>query len=219
MSSSTSSPISPSSWIQQQSSVAASANSKRAAVEPLNLWPSTSTWAAYNSALASLSLGQLNGETSTGTKYPSRCSPLTPTTPTYSPSFSPQSSAMNNFGIHPLLQPDSPHSVTDTCPDFSTAFPLDFCTTNTGDRSSATSANSTKRHLHQPEALPNSQKRSKSFTIDAILGLEEFAASCFESADPVKFFSSQGIIEHYIRSMSYYARFIFLDKPEMILIR
>jgi hypothetical protein len=96
---------------------------------------------------------------------------------------------------------------------------LDFCTTNTGDRSSATSANSTKRHLHQPEALPNSQKRSKSFTIDAILGLEEFAASCFESADPVKFFSSQGIIQHYIRSMSYYARFIFLDKPEMILIR
>jgi hypothetical protein len=200
MSSSTSSPISPSSWIQQQSPVVVGpSTNKRAAVEPLNLWPSTSTWAAYNSALASLSLGQLNGESSAGVKYPSRCSPLTPTTPTYSPSFSPQSTAINGFGIHPLLQPDSPHSVTDTCPDFSTAFPLDFCTTNTGDRSSSTSSNSnnnTKRQLQhqqqQPEALANSQKRSKSFTIDAILGLEEFAASCFESADSVKFFSSQG---------------------------
>lgn len=187
--SSTSSPISPSNWIQQQqpiSAVASSNRHSRAAVEPLNLWPSTSTWAAYSSALASLSLSQLNGETSVSTamKYPSRCSPLTPTTPTYSPSFSPQSAAINSFGVHPLLQPDSPHSVTDACPDFATAFPLDFCTTNNGERSPTLTNSSMKRQLlPSADALPANQKRIKSFTIDAILGLEEFAASCCESTE------------------------------------
>ncbi|KAI9562928.1 hypothetical protein GHT06_010384 [Daphnia sinensis] len=190
MSSSASSPVSPTSWIQQQSSVVASSN-KRVAVEPLNLWPSTSTWAAYSSALASLSLGQMNEMSNVTSKYPSRCSPLTPTTPTYSPSFSPQSSVTNNFTNHPLLQPDSPHSVTDTSPDFSTAFPLDFCTTNNAGDRSPSSINANKRQLVQPEPLAANQKRSKSFTIDAILGLEEFAASCFESADAAKYFSSQ----------------------------
>lgn len=196
MSSSARSPVSPSNWIQQHSVVASS--NKRVAVEPLNLWPSTSTWAAYSSALASLSLSQMN-EMSSSAKYPSRCSPLTPTTPTYSPSFSPPSSVTTNFANHPLLQPDSPHSVTDTSPDFSTAFPLDYCTTNAGDRSPI-STSAMKRQLAQPEHLAASQKRSKSFTIDAILGLEEFAASCFESADTTKYFSSQGTNKIFIHA-------------------
>ena len=172
-----SSTSSSSNWIQPSAS-SNRLSHRAAAVEPLNLWPSTSTWAAYSSALASLSLSQLNSE-----KYPSRCSPLTPTTPTYSPSFSPQSAAVNSFAVHPLLQPDSPHSVTDGCPDFSTAFPLDFCTTNNGERSPTSSAG-TKRQLPSADAhFPTGQhqKRIKSFTIDAILGLEEFAASCCES--------------------------------------
>lgn len=199
-SSSSSSLSPPSTWIQRQTPSAASVTSsnRRAPVEPLNLWPSTSTWAAYSSALASLSLGQLNGETSPGIKYPSRCSPLTPTTPTYSPSFSPQAAGITNFGVssHPLLQPDSPHSVTDASIDYPSAFPLDFCTTNTsGDRSpTLANANGNKRLLQQAESLLHA-KRSKSFTIDAILGLEELAASCYESVDNVKrmYHSPQGM--------------------------
>lgn len=241
MSSSTSSPVSPVSpassmpWIQRQSSVTTAtttSNSNRRAptVEPLNLWPSsttqtstsTSTWAAYSSALASLSLGQLQyvsvasvasgasgasvassasghlGETTSNSiiKYPSRCSPLTPTTPTnYSPTFSPQqTAAINSFGVHPLLQPDSPHSVIEgACSDYpSTAFPLDFCTTHMANGRSPTDNTQTHTHTHhggnkrrlvQVDAQPISHKKSKSFTIDAILGLEEFAASCCHPID------------------------------------
>lgn len=242
MSSSTSSPVSPVSpassmpWIQRQSSITTgttTSNSNRRAptVEPLNLWPSsttqtstsTSTWAAYSSALASLSLGQLQyvsvasvasgasvassasghlGETTSNSiiKYPSRCSPLTPTTPTnYSPTFSPQqTAAINSFGVHPLLQPDSPHSVIEGAgSDYpSTAFPLDFCTTHMANGRSPTDNTQTHTHTHththhggnkrrlvQVDAQPISHKKSKSFTIDAILGLEEFAASCCHPID------------------------------------
>lgn len=197
-SSTSSSSLSPPTWIQRQTPVGVTSSNRRTVpVEPLNLWPSTSTWAAYSSALASLSLGQLNGETSPGIKYPPRCSPLTPTTPTYSPSFSPQAAAINSFGVHPLMQPDSPHSVTDVNVDYPSAFPLDFCTTN-GDRSSPTSSstpkinNNNKRLLqHAGSLLVSQQKRSKSFTIDAILGLEELAASCYESVEK-HMYSSQG---------------------------
>lgn len=183
MSSSTGSPLPPPNWMQQQSTVGVS-STKRVSVEPLNLWPTTSTWAAYSSALASITLGQLNGDPSSPmVKYPSRCSPLTPTTPTYSPSFSPQTTAANQFANHQLLQPDSPHSVTDVCSDFP-SFPLDFCTSNTSDRSSKSSGNSKRHQLLHPEVLPPVQKKSKSFTIDAILGLEEFAAACCETIEP-----------------------------------
>lgn len=177
-------------------------------IEPLNLWPSTSTWAAYSSALASITLGQLNSEAKTTPKYSSRNSPLTPTTPTYSPVFSPTSSA-NSFGVPQLIQqhleqqatqdgpnspisrgvtPLSPHSVVDGYTDVPTSFSLDSVSAN----SIATVAterlgmvNGSKRPL-SAEALNSQQsqqqKRSKSFTIDAILGLDEFVVSCHESA-------------------------------------
>ena len=203
MSSSSSSSSSPpsSAWIQQQQSTSSFSN-KRTMIEPLNLWPSTSTWAAYSSALASITLGQLNGEARNTPKYSSRNSPLTPTTPTYSPVFSPTSSA-NSFGVpqqhleqlqqqqasvqngpnSPVsrgVTPLSPHSVVDGYTDVPTSFPLDFVYAN-----SMAMINGSKRPL-SAEALHSQQsqqqKRSKSFTIDAILGLDEFVVSCHESA-------------------------------------
>ena len=212
--SSSSSPTSPpsSAWIQHQHqhqhSTGPSSN-KRTMIEPLNLWPSSSTWAAYSSALASLTLGQLNCGIKNGPKYSqSRNSPLTPTTPTYSPVFSPTSLATNSFVEahsnniqHQLEQPItisdgpnspisrgasplSPHSVADGCTDTPTSsFPLSFCyATSTVTEFAAEKLNmglvtGSKRPLETEGFISQQQKRSKSFTIDAILGL----ASCHES--------------------------------------
>ena len=176
-------------------------------IEPLNLWPSTSTWAAYSSALASITLGQLNGEARNTPKYSSRNSPLTPTTPTYSPVFSPTSSA-NSFGVPQLIQqhleqqhqqqqqasvqdgpnspvsrgvtPLSPHSVVDGYTDVPTSFPLDFVYANSMAMITGSKRSLSAEALHSQPS--QQQKRSKSFTIDAILGLDEFVVSCHESA-------------------------------------
>ena len=181
-------------------------------IEPLNLWPSTSTWAAYSSALASITLGQLNSEAKNTPKYSSRNSPLTPTTPTYSPVFSPTSSA-NSFGVPQLIHqqleqqsvqdgpnspisrgvtPLSPHSVVDGYTDAPTSFPLDFVYANSiatiaAERLSIVPGSKrplSAESLHQQNVQQSQQpKRSKSFTIDAILGLDEFMVSCHESAN------------------------------------
>ena len=149
-------------------------------VEPLNLWSSSSspaTWTMnYNSALASLT----SNDMSNNLKYPSRNSPLTPTSPTCSPVFSPASFNSNPFTSqqHP---PDSPHSVIDGFLDFSPAAMLEFCPSS--------SNNVNKRpHAFDPQVSVN-KKRSKSFTIDAILGLEEYdhqrrISSSSESPEP-----------------------------------
>ena len=143
--------------------------SSRLRMEHFNLWPSTSvtasggsaaaTWAAYSSALATLTLNQLNE-----VKYPHHRgpSPLTPTTPTYAPD-----SPSSIIG-HADIQPDSPHSV-DYHPDSFTDYPADpadYCLT--------TSLNPRKHKRSQSGAAvayPASKKK-KSFTIDSILGLD-----------------------------------------------
>lgn len=170
--SSTSSPAT--SWILQQQSGnhQQRRNSGVPVIEPLNLWPTSSNWSNYNIS----------------EKYPSRSSPLTPTTPTCSPLiFSPTSSAAAAAafaaGIVSASQhhppPDSPHSVVDGYMDFpTTVAPLlmDYCPTNN---------NNNNRKRPQPEGMPgiiSQNKRSKSFTIDAILGLEDFPSSSYRSS-------------------------------------
>lgn len=165
---------SPASWILQQQNQSASimhhAKRNMPSIEPLNLWPSTSspsTW-AYGSALGTLSA---NGN-EMNSKYTSRNSPLTPTTPTCSPVlFSPV--ALSSFvGVaggqqqHP--PPDSPHSVVDGYLDFPAM--TEFFPMHT--------SNSSKRPQQDATPISSQNKRSKCFTIDAILGLDDFRASC-----------------------------------------
>lgn len=188
-----SSTSSPAPWILQQQPTTSSRRVP-ATVEPLNLWPSPSSSAAwainYNAAMASLAVGNEPA----ASKYPSRNSPLTPTSPTCSPPFSP--SSITSFASHPYgtLQhpPDSPHSVIDGFLDFPPPM-TDFCPSST----------SVKRH-QQPDPHhtlhSNGNKRCKSFTIDAILGLEEcseqrrMSSSPDESSEPSSSPSSSSVL-------------------------
>lgn len=149
-----------SSWIQTANRLrVGGASAAGGGVDPINLWPtatSTATWAAYSSALATLTINQINeGQSAMKFQAESRSSPLTPTTPTYAPTPSPPTP----LTPQETSQPGSPHS--ETYADY-LAYSLDY---GVGGKRDALSLSS------EPAA-----KRSKSFTIDAILGLEEAAS-------------------------------------------
>ena len=148
-----------SSWIQTANRLRV-ASAPGGGGDPINLWPaatSTATWAAYSSALATLTINQINeGQSQMKYQAESRGSPLTPTTPTYAPTPSPPTP----LTPQETSQPGSPHS--ETYADY-LAYSLDYGIG--GGKRDALSLSS--------EPAP---KRSKSFTIDAILGLEEAAS-------------------------------------------